>query len=107
MRIPTAPSGRVRPKLDRIEREYGRTIEGVLWELYHARGMTQQQIAEVLGIDRTYVWMLMKHFRIPTRRGIWVLPVDSPRTASTEGGPDLPIGKLKAPDAGSSLDKRG
>jgi len=52
----------------------GRTLEEWLWELYHARGMTQQAIADLLGCNKSGVCRAMRRYGIPARQPQWVLP---------------------------------
>ena len=50
-----------------IERRQGASIETLLRRLYVAEGMTQDQVAETLGVGRDTVWAWMRKYRIPTR----------------------------------------
>lgn len=50
----------------RIEAETGRDIVAVLTDMYHERGLTQDQMAAELRVHRTTVVDLMKRHGIPT-----------------------------------------
>ena len=50
----------------RIEAEQGRDIAVVLHDLYHQRGLTQEQMAAELHVHRTTVVGLMKRHNIGT-----------------------------------------
>jgi hypothetical protein len=95
---PAGRRGRNQNRVAHIEAEWGRSIEGVLWELYHFRGMTQQQIADLLVLDRTYVWTLMKRYKIPRRRAVWSLP---PSGALSHEATEVSPSVLTAPKEGS------
>lgn len=51
----------------RIEAAHGATVEALLRRLYVAEGMTQQQVADTLGVGREAVVNWMAKYRIPTR----------------------------------------
>jgi DNA-binding XRE family transcriptional regulator len=50
----------------RIEAEQGRDIAEVLRDLYHTRGLTQDQMAAELRVHRTTVVDLMKRHSVET-----------------------------------------
>jgi len=68
----------LRRKVSAIEAQYGQPIDRILWDLYHARQMTQQQIAAELHLDRTTIIRLMRRHGVPARRPVWVYqPADA------------------------------
>jgi len=79
----------------------GRSLEGVLWEMYHVRGMTQEEIGKALGCTTSAICKAMKRYGIPARRYQWISPItgeprvpQSPRKSDTvlildgSSGPD-------------------
>lgn len=51
----------------RVEAAHGASIETLLRRLYVAEGMTQQQVADTLGVGREAVIGWMVKYRVPTR----------------------------------------
>ena len=50
-----------------IEHEHGATVETLRRRLYVTEGLSQEQVAETLGVSRDAVVAWMKKYRIPTR----------------------------------------
>lgn len=66
--------GRTRVKtagMQLVEQRFGKPVEELLEELYHDEGLTQDQIAERIGMDATTVRRWMERFGIETR---WLGP---------------------------------
>lgn len=51
----------------RLEALHGVTVEALLRRLYVAQGMSQEQVAETLGVSRSTVIDWMAAYGIPTR----------------------------------------
>lgn len=50
-----------------VEHRHGEPVEGLLWGLYVRDGLTQEQVAQALGVNRATVLSWMAKYRIPTR----------------------------------------
>jgi len=50
-----------------VEARHGASVEALLRRLYVAEGMTQEQVAETLGVGRDTVYAWMRKYHIPTR----------------------------------------
>ena len=50
-----------------VERRHGAAVEVLLRRLYVEQGLTQDQVASTLGVDRGTVWSWMRKYGIPTR----------------------------------------
>jgi transposase len=50
-----------------LEAQYGRPVPDLLRQLYSVDGMSQQQMADTLGVHRSTVVRWMRLWSIPTR----------------------------------------
>jgi transcriptional regulator with XRE-family HTH domain len=51
----------------RLEHQHGVTVETLLRRLYVTEGMSQEQVAQTLGVSRMSVYLWMRKYGIPTR----------------------------------------
>lgn len=70
--MPTVEQQVVRPKtfaMQLVEAREGRPLEDLIDELYVRGGLTQQQVADRLGITNSALSRWMSALGIPTRKG--------------------------------------
>jgi len=67
-------------KMQSIERRFGEPIETVLRQYYINKGYTLSDLAELLDVSESTVWLWMLKLGIPTRQ--WRLPEE----AEAKGG---------------------
>lgn len=67
-------------KMRAIERKFGEPVEAVLRQYYIEKGYTLSDLAELLDISESTVWLWMLKLGIPTRQ--WRLPEE----AEAKGG---------------------
>lgn len=63
-----APDFPLKSRLEQLtEHRHGATVEALLRRLYVVDGLSQDQVATALGVDRSTVLAWMRKYRIPTR----------------------------------------